>query len=131
MGKVWARVPRWAASAAAVAGLLLPGCANDPEQPGCPQGSEIVAVASRRELDAAAGSASPGTCLALRSGSYTEVVLPAGVSLVGDGRDDVTLVRVVVSAGDGAVLSTFTVRGLGISLAPSAANVRVDNVRVV
>jgi hypothetical protein len=106
------------------------GCADNGEQPGCPAGSIIQRIESSRQLDAAVDTAKPGTCLALVSGSYEAVELPPGVSLVGDGREVVTLVGVTVNGGEAAVLSTFTVRGLGITIAGGATGLEISNVHV-
>lgn len=87
----------------------------------------IVEVASDAALQAAAPS--PGDCIALAPGSYGEVALPGGVSLLGKSADLVTLSAVRLGAGSGAVVRGLAVTGDGISL-EGARGVVIDRVRV-
>ena len=80
-------------------------------------------------LTAAADAASPGDCIALHAGTYTRVVVPGGVSLLGKGADHVFLDYVEVSGGSDTVVQGMTVGMDGIKL-DAAASVTVRSVRV-
>lgn len=87
----------------------------------------VIEIASDAELQAAMPSA--GDCLALAPGSYGEADLPGGVSLLGRGAAFVTLNRVRLGAGTGAVVRGLAVTSGGIGLEGAEA-VLVDRVRV-
>ena len=122
------RTGREHALGAICAGLFATmGCAGA-EQPGCPEGSEVIEVDSSDALAEELGGASSGSCLALAAGSYAAVDLPAGVSLVGDGQDSVTLAG--VRLGGSTLLANVTVAGGGVVVASGATGVRVEGVKI-
>ncbi len=84
-----------------------------------------VSVAGDADLQKALSSAQSGTCLELSAGTYGAVQLPAGVSLVGDGADGVTVGEITLGVG------TASVRGVRTSgIAATGGRLRVDRVLV-
>jgi hypothetical protein len=107
--------------------VLLSGC-GDAEQPGCPEGAEVVEVESSGDLAGAVDEASSGTCLALAAGSYPAVDLPSGVSLVGDSRASVTLAG--AKLGPSSLLANVTVAGGTVVVSAGASGARIEGVTV-
>ena len=103
------------------------GC-SDAEQPGCPEGADVVEVDSNDALSEELADAPSGTCLALASGSYSAVALPSGVSLVGDSQGSVTLAG--VELGPSSLLANVTVAGGGVVVAAGAGGARMSGVLV-
>ncbi|MBW2523454.1 MAG: right-handed parallel beta-helix repeat-containing protein [Deltaproteobacteria bacterium] len=91
--------------------------------------TNVVQVVDQAALEAAAGSASAGDCLALQPGNYGRVVISGGVHLLGKGADHVALDYVEVSGGTGTVIRGVTVGADGIKL-DAAASVTITSVRV-
>ncbi|CAN92890.1 hypothetical protein sce2731 [Sorangium cellulosum So ce56] len=99
----------------------------------CPEGpkcNELLDVTSGDELTSAAQGASPGTCIALRSGRYDVVRVPGGVSLLGRSAAAVQVEGIVLAAGEGAVVRGLKVGREGVSV-QGAKGVRIESVRVV
>jgi hypothetical protein len=90
----------------------------------------VVTVASDSDLAGAAGSATAGTCIALKPGTYGDVTLPPGVSLLGRGAGDVHLDGVVVGNGTGAVVRGLSIGAGGLQIADGAHGVQIDSVQV-
>jgi len=146
---------RVAHAAALAASLVAVGCgAKEPGTGTCPEdhllGTTCVGVASApvceeevctagvscsRTLDAtddaslatALSGATAGTCIAIHPGTYGDVDLPGGVSLLGRGAAFVTVKKVTLEAGAGAV-----VRGLAAASVTvvGATGARLDSLRV-
>jgi len=143
------------AALVAATGLWTLGCASDPEPPvACPAGntiggicagapagalcdedtcgdpgcSALVVVSNDGELANALTGAAPGSCVALRPGTYLEALVPTGVKLLGKGPDFVTVGHVGLAAGTDSLLRGVTVTSGGITV--SAQNSTVDAVRV-
>jgi len=137
-------------------GLALGGCGDDatPTDTDCPAGHKIgsvcagvpkgalcgddvctsgvtcsttATVSSDAALSSATGSAQPGTCIALAAGSYSDAVLPAGVSLLGKGADLVKLQHVSVAGGSGVVVRGLSVAGSGVQVQGEA---KLESVRI-
>jgi hypothetical protein len=103
-------------------------CAED----SCTSGldcAKVVSASDDPSLASAAASATAGTCIVLAPGSYSEVALPGGVSLLGKSADDVSVSGVTLGAGDGAVVRGLTVSTGGI-LVNGAQGARIEAVRV-
>src|SRR5262245_7329394 len=81
-------------------------CEGEPWTGGV-QCADVLEVASSADLAQISASAPSGACIALAPGTYPEVSLPGGVSLLGRGAGFVTVRGVVIGAGTGTV-----VRGL-------------------
>jgi hypothetical protein len=112
--------------------VLLTGCGGEECGEDCTLGvrcSEVIDVPSDADLEDAAAAASAGSCIALAPGSYGEVTLPGGASLLGPGADAVTVGSVTVRAGGGAVVRRVHVGGV-VRLEPNATDVRLAELRV-
>jgi Right handed beta helix region len=79
--------------------------------------SEVIEVAAGADLAAAAASAVSGSCLAVAPGTYGDVALPSGVSLLGRWADEVTVGAISVASG-----GANTIRGI------TATSVQADGV---
>ncbi|WP_437752277.1 right-handed parallel beta-helix repeat-containing protein [Sorangium sp. So ce1389] len=87
----------------------------------------VERVGSDAELQAAAAAAVPGTCIALAPGAYGAVALPGGVSLLGRSAGDVTVQKVALDAGEGAVVRGLTTSRIHVR---GATGARVESARV-
>lgn len=77
--------------------------------------SSVLKAADDAAVAAAVAGAAAGSCVALAPGSYSDISLPGGVSLLGKGAGDVTVKSVVLGSGaEGAVLRGITVAGGGV-----------------
>lgn len=92
--------------------------------------STVINAADDAAVAAALASAQAGSCVALAPGSYGDISLPGGVSLVGKGASEVQVKSVVVGVGgQGAVVRGITVTGGGIVVNGSDSQIvssRVD-----
>jgi hypothetical protein len=90
--------------------------------------SGVTSVASDAELQAAAAGAASGACIALEPGSYGSVELPGGVSLLGKSAADVTVGKVTLNAGEGAVLRGFKTSTISVN---GATGAKIEAVHVL
>jgi hypothetical protein len=80
-------------------------------------------------LSAALASAGPGSCIALSPGSYGEVQLPGGVSLLGRSAGLVQVAKLTMGAGAGATVRGLEIGGGGLTI-DGATGAVVEAVRV-
>jgi len=121
-----------AAAVALVAATFLGGCGDDVYGDECTAGvscNEVYDVPADYELGEAASQASAGDCIALAPGSYGEVTLNGGVSLLGPSAPEVTVGTVTVLAGADPVVRHLTVAGV-VKLRPQVSDARLDSLHV-
>lgn len=102
------------------------------EEATCTQGvtcAALHAVSSEVELSDALERALAGDCITLAPGSYGDVALPGGVSLLGRSAAEVRVAAVTLGEGSGAWLRGMEIRG-GIDVG-SATAVRIEATRIV
>jgi hypothetical protein len=92
--------------------------------------STVTTATDDASLTSALASATSGSCVALASGSYGDVALPGGVSLLGRGSSFASVGSVLIAKGDGAVVRGVQVGGAGITIS-GATNVTIDSVAVI
>jgi hypothetical protein len=122
-----------------------PGCADDHKingvcvgvsvEPICEEAictagvscSSVTEVRDAGSLSSALSTTKSGACIALHAGSYGDVALPGGVSLLGRAADDVKFKTITVSGGKGS-----TLRGLAAVsvLIEAGAGAKLDSVRI-
>lgn len=113
-------------------------CAGVPQGPVCDGDTctagvdcnQTLTADSNASLAAAIGSASAGTCIALKPGAYEAASLPGGVSLLGTSADAVSVEGITLAAGIGAVVRGLTVGAGGIQV-DGAEDARIEAVHVV
>lgn len=124
---------RWFLAAAfLVAAVALAGCGGETCGDACTRGLSCTAVVDAsddEELAEAVGEATRGTCIALAAGTYGEVTLPAGVSLLGADSAKTTVGTVTIPAGSGALVRGLHVAGV-VKLEPDAVDVRLERLLV-
>jgi len=114
------------------------GCAGVPSGPLCGDSTctdgvtcaSVTTVGSDADLTNALAGATSGTCIALQPGTYGNPVLPAGVSLLGRGANDVHVDSVTVQNGGGAVVQGLEIGAGGLQIADGAQNVEVNSVLI-
>ena len=89
----------------------------------------VIEVATSADLATATTTATAGACIALASGHYAAVSLPAGVSLLGTGAANVTIDGVTVGAGSGATIRGMKITAGGLS-ATGAHGLALDRLDV-
>ncbi len=103
-------------------------CEVDSCTVGVPCMAGITEVSDNASLTTAAAQAMPGACIALAPGTYADVELPAGVSLLGKSAAAVTVGQVTVGAGQGAVVRGLTASAIRVN---GATGAKIESVRVL
>lgn len=91
--------------------------------------TSTVDVSGYDELKDALNGASSGKCILLDTGTYGNVVVPAGVSLIGQCAREVKLEGVTLSSGQGSVLRGIEIGQNGLVI-DGATDVRLESIHV-
>lgn len=93
--------------------------------------ASVVSVSDDASLASAAASASAGTCIALAPGSYGDVSLPGGVSLLGRRAGEVSVKSVALKAGaSGGTIRGIEVGAGGVAIEAGSATVAIQATRI-
>jgi hypothetical protein len=115
--------------AGACAGAPLDAICNEDACSAGVSCSSVVSASDDASLTAAAAGAKEGACITVAPGTYGDVVLPGGVSLLGRGAASVTVGHVVLGAGgSGAVLRGVTVAG-GVEVLGASAEITSSSIK--
>jgi hypothetical protein len=127
-------VRSWALLLAAI--VLAFGASACSSQPACGDActaglscKTVIDVSDDAELTQAAASATTGTCIALAPGTYGDVTLPGGVSLVGGGPTVATVGSVTMLAGSSPVLRGVHVAGV-VKVQPAVVGAELSGLLV-
>lgn len=92
--------------------------------------ARVIQVHDDAGLEATLAQASAGDCVALAPGSYGDALLPPGVSLLGRSAAEVSVARVEVEAGAGALVRGLSIGAGGMLVREAAEGVRLESARV-